>query len=171
MDVSQGKLSMGFSCQSTDHIALLMGNTIFGGSSNSRLFLNVREKLSLCYYASSVYHRQKSMITVASGIEFAQYQRMCDEIQAQLRAVQDGKTEEWELESARATLLNAYASMGDSQGRMENFWMGQAALGLNETPEELAEQVRNVTPERIVEAMRTVQLDTIYFLRGKETAS
>ncbi len=170
LDVTQGKLGMGFSCGSADTAALLMGNTLFGGSSNSKLFLNVREKLSLCYYASSLYHRQKGIITVSSGIEFENYQKAYDEILAQLAAVQNGELEDWELEGARSTLLNAYASMGDSQGKMENFYLGQAATGQSETPEDLAEQVRNVTPERIFEAMKTVKLDTVYFLRGKEAA-
>ena len=84
-----------------------MGNTLFGGSSNSKLFLNVREKLSLCYYASSLYHRQKGLITVSSGIEFQNYQRAYDEIMAQLEAVQKGELEDWELEGARSTLRTA----------------------------------------------------------------
>lgn len=169
-DVTQGKLGMGFSCGSSDYPALLLGNALFGGSSNSKLFLNVREKLSLCYYASSLYHRQKGLITVSSGIEFENYQRAFDEIMAQLEAVQKGRLEDWELDAARSTLLNAYASMGDSQGRLENFYMGQAATGLRETPEDLARQVREVTPERIQEAMKFVRLDTVYFLEGKEAA-
>lgn len=170
MDVTQGKLSMGFACGSDDYAAMLMGNTLFGGSSNSRLFLNVREKLSLCYYASSAYHRQKRLITVSSGIEFQNYQKAYDEIMAQLGAVQRGELEDWELEGARSTLLNAYASMGDSQGKLENFYLGQAATGQEDTPELLAEQVRQVTAEQIFDAMRTVSLDTVYFLKGKETA-
>lgn len=168
LDVTQGKLGMGFSCGSDDAAALLLGNTLFGGSSNSKLFLNVREKLSLCYYASSLFHRQKGLITVSSGIEFENYQRAYDEIMAQLKAVQKGELEAWELEAARSTLLNAYASMGDSQGKLENFFLGQAATGRNETPEMLAEQIRAVAPERIFEAMSTVKLDTVYFLQGKE---
>ena len=170
MDVTQGKLGMGFSCTSTDHAALLMGNTLFGGSSNSKLFLNVREKLSLCYYASSIYHRQKGLITVSSGIEFENYQRAYDEIMAQLCAVRQGKLEDWELQGARSTLLNAYMSMGDSQGKLENFYLGQAAIGLDETPESLAEEVRTLKPQRIYEAMETVKLDTVYFLKCKEGA-
>ena len=170
MDVTQGKLSMGFACGSDDYAAMLMGNTLFGGSSNSRLFLNVREKLSLCYYASSAYHRQKRLITVSSGIEFQNYQKAYDEIMAQLAAVQAGRLEDWELEGARSTLLNAYASMGDSQGKLENFYLGQAATGQEDTPELLAEQVRHVTAERIFDAMQTVSLDTVYFLKGKEAA-
>ena len=168
LDVTQGKLGMGFSCGSDDAAALLTGNALFGGSSNSRLFLNVREKLSLCYYASSLYHRQKGLITVSSGIEFDHYQRALDEILLQLSALQEGELEDWELEAAKSTLLNAYASMGDSQGKLENFYLGQAATGQGESPEELAEQVRSVTPERISAALSTVKLDTVYFLQGKE---
>ena len=168
MDVTQGKLGMGFSCNGDDVPALLVGNTLFGGSSNSKLFLNVREKLSLCYYASSLYHRQKRLITVSSGIEFQNFQQAYDEILAQLDAVRRGQWEDWELEGAKSTLLHAYASMGDSQGRLENYFLGQAATGQSESPEEMAEQVRQVTPERITQAMETVTLDTVYFLRGEE---
>ena len=170
MDVTQGKLGMGFSCGSDDDSAVLLGNTLFGGSSNSKLFLNVREKMSLCYYASSAYHRQKRLITVSSGIEFADYQRAYDEILRQLEAVQKGQLEDWELGGARSTLLNAYASMGDSQGKLENFYLGQAATGQSESPEDLAAQLREVTAERVFQAMETVTLDTVYFLKGKEAA-
>ena len=107
---------------------------------------------------------------MSSGIEFENYQKAYDEIMAQLDAVRNGDLEDWELDGARSTLLNAYASMGDSQGKLENFYLGQAATGQSETPEELAEQVRNVTPERIFNAMKSVELDTVYFLRGKEAA-
>lgn len=168
LDVTQGKLGMGFACGSEDDTALLVGNTLFGGSSNSRLFLNVREKLSLCYYASSLFHRQKGIITVSSGIEFENYQRAYDEILAQLSAVRRGELEDWELEAAKSTLLNAYASMGDSQGKLENFYLGQNATGRDESPEDLANQVRGLTPERVFDAMGTVKLDTVYFLQGKE---
>ena len=168
LDVTQGKLGMGFSCGSDDMPALLMGNTLFGGSSNSKLFLNVREKLSLCYYASSLYHRQKGLITVSSGIEFQNYQRAYDEIMAQLEAVQKGELEDWELEGARSTLLNNYATVGDSQGKLENFYLGQAATGQHETPADLARAIQDMTAERICRAMSTVKLDTVYFLKGKE---
>ena len=116
----------------------------------------MREKLSLCYYASSTFHRSKGLITVSSGIEFENYQKAYDEIMAQLQAVQNGNLEDWELEAARSTLLNAYASMQDS--------------GQNDSLEDLARQVRETPLERIQEAMGSVALDTVYFLRGKEDA-
>lgn len=170
MDVTQGKLGMGFTCGSDDTPALLVGNTLFGGSSNSRLFLNVREKLSLCYFASSTYHRQKGIITVSSGIEFENFQKAYDEILLQLQEVAAGRLEDWELSGARSVLLNAYTAMGDSQGSLENFYLGQAATGQEETPEILARAVREVPAKRIFQAMETVCLDTVYFLKGKEDA-
>ena len=175
MDVTQGKLALGFRTGggciwSEDYPALLVCNAVYGGTPTSKLFLNVREKLSLCYYASSQYQRSQGLITGSSGIEFANYQQAYDEILLQLKAVQQGDLEDWELEGARSTLCNAFRSMGDSQGRLEDFYLGQAATGQEDTPGLLAEQVRHVTAERIFDAMQTVSLDTVYFLKGKETA-
>ncbi len=147
--------------------ALLMGNTLFGGSSNSKLFLNVREKLSLCYYASSLYHRQKGLITVSSGIEFQNYQKAYDEIMAPAGGRPEGQLEDWELEGARSTLLNAYATMGDSQGKLENFYLGQAATGQSETPEDLAQAVSGCDGGADLPRHGDGALDTVYFLKGK----
>ena len=88
MDVTQGKLSMGWRVGTNDASAMMLANLIFGGYSNSKLFLNVREKLSLCYYASSSYHRSKGIVTVSSGIEHGDVETAKREILAQLEAVQ-----------------------------------------------------------------------------------
>lgn len=170
MDVTQGKLSMGFRCGSRDVPAMIMANLLFGGSSNSKLFLNVREKLSLCYYASSSYARSKGILTVSSGIETKDYDRALEEILRQLKAVQEGEWEDWEIPGARSTILSSLAAMPDGQGAMENWFLGQNATGQTETPEELAAQLREVTPERIRAAAQTITLDTVYFLKGKEDA-
>ena len=168
LDVTQGKLGMGFSCGSDDMPALLMGNTLFGGSSNSKLFLNVREKLSLCYYASSLYHRQKGLITVSSGVEFADFQPAYEEILSQLQALRQGQLEPWELDAAKGVLRSAYAAMEDSQGRLENFWLGQAIEGRSDSPEDLSREMEETSAERIFRAMETVKLDTVYYLERKE---
>ena len=170
MDVTQGKLSMGFRCQSDDVPAMILANLIFGGSSNSKLFLNVREKLSLCYYASSSYARSKKLLTVSSGIETKDYQRAYDEILHQLSQVQQGNWEEWEFTGSKSTMLNALRSMDDSQGALENYYLGQAATGLSDSPQEMMEAITAVTPQRVQEAARTIALDTVYFLKGKEDA-
>ncbi|MDO4813343.1 MAG: insulinase family protein, partial [Eubacteriales bacterium] len=130
--------------------------------------LNVREKLSLCYYASSGYHRSKGIITVSSGIEFKNYQTAYDEILAQLKAVQDGEFEPWEIDGARECLISSLRSREDSAGRMEENAIGQAATYQWESAEELISALRAVTPERISAAAKTMTLDTVYFLTGEE---
>ena len=168
LDVTQGKLSLGFRVSSDDAPAMMLANLIFGGYSNSKLFLNVREKLSLCYYASSGYHRSKGIITVSSGIEFSNYQTAFDEILAQLKAVQDGDFEPWELDGARECLVSSLQSREDSAPRMEENAIGQAATYQWESSDELIDALRAVTPERIAAAAKTVTLDTVYFLTGEE---
>ena len=133
-----------------------------------KLFLNVREKLSLCYYASSAYYRRKGLLTVSSGIEFANYQRAVDEIFAQLEALRRGEWEEWELAGARSALLNSLRMMEDSAGAMEDFHMQQAVAGEEESLQALASAIEEVTPERVMAAAGQVRADTIYFLKGKE---
>ena len=168
MDVTQAKLCMGFSCKNDDVPAMVLANLLFGGSSNSKLFLNVREKLSLCYYASSAYHRSKGIITVSSGIETGNYQKAYDEIMAQLKAVQQGELEDWELEGARSVALNGFRTISDSQGRIVNFYLGQIATGCSESQEEMIGAMKDVTLERILAAANTITPDTVYFLKGRE---
>ena len=168
MDVAQAKLAMGYRIGSDDAPAVMLANLIFGGYSNSKLFLNVREKLSLCYYASSGYHRSKGLLTVSSGIEAKNYEVARAEIAAQLAAVQNGAFEPWEIESARGCILSSLRSREDSAGRLEEYYLGQAATGIWEDTDALIAQIEAVTPDRIAAAARTVTLDTVYFLTGKE---
>ena len=168
MDVSQGKLGMGFRTQCPDVPANLMLDAMFGGTSTSKLFLNVREKLSLCYYADSAYHRLKGLVTVSSGIEFQNYGRAVEEILRQLEALRRGDWEDWEIEGARQSLVNSLRTMEDSAGSMEDFVMGQAAAGSDETIPGLIAALAEVTPERVRAAAESVKPDTIYFLKGKE---
>ncbi len=168
MDVTQGKLSMGWRVGTNDASAMMLANLIFGGYSNSKLFLNVREKLSLCYYASSSYHRSKGIVTVSSGIEHGDVETAKREILAQLEAVQRGEFEPWEIEGARSCLIASLESRGDSAGRMEENALGQAATGIRETADELIAALRGVTGERIAAAAQSLTLDTVYFLTGEE---
>ena len=168
MDVTQGKLSMGWRCGTDDIPAMIMANLIFGGTSNAKLFLNVREKLSLCYYASSSYARSKGIMTVSSGIETGNFQQAHDEILHQLELVKQGQWEEWELQGALATMCSSLTSLSDSQGALENYYLGQTATGAEDTPEDLMAALCQVTPERIQKAAQSCRLDTVFFLKGKE---
>lgn len=144
---------------------------IYGGSATSKLFLNVREKESLCYYASSVLHRQKNIITLSSGIEVENYERAFDEIMAQLAAAQRGEIEDWEENGARSTMRHVLRTMGDSLSQLEDFYLGQAVTGTTDTVESLAVDLDAVTRERMLEAAAGIRLDTVYFLRSSGSAA
>ena len=173
LDVTQGKLAMGFrtggvTCWEEDYPAMVLCNAVFGGTTLSKLFMNVREKLSLCYYASSVLEKMKGLVLVSSGIEFDKYETARDEILAQLDQIRRGEIEDWELEGARRTVIGGYRATLDDQGRQEEFWLGQSAAGLEEDIPALCAQLETVTKEQVAQAAQKLQLDTIYFLKGKE---
>ncbi len=173
MDVTQGKLAMGFrtggiSVWSEEFPAMLLCNSVFGGSTLSKLFMNVREKLSLCYYASSMFDRLKGIVLVSSGIEFEKYEQAKAEILSQLESVKHGELEEWELEGSRRTLMGAYRSMMDEQGSQEEFWLSQSVAGLDFGPGEIADALERVTAQQVAEMAKLLELDCVYFLKGKE---
>lgn len=171
MDVTQGKLSLGFETGVTvtnaDYPAMHILNALFGATTTSKLFMNVRERLSLCYYASSQYDKFKGLVLVSSGVEFDKRQEAQDEISAQLEHCKQGRIEPWELEAAKRSAISATRTMLDSQSRLEDFWLGQAVLP-GDGPEALIDRYESVTMEQVVAAAQRVTLHTVYFLKGKE---
>ena len=117
---------------------------------------------------NAMLEKQKGIMLVSSGIEFDKYEQAKKEILTQLEACRSGSIEPLELEGARRSVVSSLRTAADAQGRLEDYWMGQAAAGLSEGPEELAERVAAVNKEQVVEAAKGVQLDTIYFLNRKE---
>lgn len=173
LDVTQGKLALGFrtggSCVWEDDFpALMVFNAVYGGTPTSKLFLNVREKLSLCYFASSILEKCKGILMVSSGIEFGNYEKAKAEILTQLENCRQGAIEDWELVAARQAIISSLSATLDAQGRLEDFWLGQAVAGLEEEPQALAQRIAAVTKEQVVAVANKLELDTIYFLKGKE---
>ena len=173
LDVAQGKLTMGFrtggiTSASSQYPALILCNALFGGTTTAKLFLNVREKLSLCYYASSSIDRYKGVMLVSSGVEFADKQRAEDEILAQLESCRRGEFESWEVEGARRYTVSSLLTILDSQSRQEDWWLAQAVAGSGQSPQDLAQAVENVSVEAAVSVAQELRLDTVYFLKGVE---
>lgn len=170
MDLTQGKLSMGFTTGITpkdpDYIPLMVMNTLFGGDLTSKLFMNVREKLSLCYYAASAVSGAKGLMTVSSGIDTANYQQAVDEILRQLDACKNGDITKEELTDAQQAILSSIATLSDSLGRMEDFSMFRVLTGFPMDKEAYQKAVEAVTVADCARAARQVQLDTIFFLKG-----
>ena len=170
MDVAQGKLCMGFTTPITNRDdrfpAMQVMNTLFGAGMTSKLFMNVREKLSLCYSIGSGYYGTKGIVAVNAGIDFDKEQQTKDEILRQLAACQDGEITELELSAAKEAILSSLRSTHDSPGSIESFYATANVSGLKLSVEEYMAAVEVVTAEDVAAAAQTVKLHTTYFLKG-----
>ena len=172
LDVTQGKLCMGLrtgiTSRDPEYPALVLLNAVFGAGTTSKLFLNVREAKSLCYYASSGIDAVKGIMTVSSGIEFEKYDEARAAILEQLDRCRQGEISDKELSDAKRHLDSGLRMQADSPGGLDNFYVGQAITGLNGTLEGLRERIGQVTKEQVIATAQSLSLDTVYFLKGVE---
>ncbi len=172
MDLAQGKLVMGFrtgEVLSADEVNdMKMMVALYGGTPFSRLFKNVREKLSLCYYCAARYDKSTGMMMVDSGVETGNEEKAKEEILRQLKVVQEGDFEQDELDSTILTMVNALKSTVDTLGGLENWYLTQILSGSDESPLENVEKITAMTKERIQSAAKKITLDTVFFLAGKK---
>ena len=170
LDVTQGKLSLGFftdiTAKDPRYPALVLAATVFGGGATSKLFTNVREKMSLCYYASASFEKFKGVLSVSSGVEFSKLETAKTEILRQLEACKAGDITDDELESARGYLVSDLKIAMDSPGRLDDYYMGQILLEQDGTMQDLASAIARVTKQEAADAIQALRLDTIYALEG-----
>lgn len=175
MPVSQGKLAMGFRTgvcfQGTEDQTptMLMLNEILGGSPASKLFLNVRERMNLCYYCSSSYHRYYGILTVTSGIDSRNFATAKEAILAQLKEIQNGEISAAEFEAARRSLENSCRGLGDNPLELQGFYQGRRFFGVREDPEDFYRRLMAVRCEDVVALSQGICLDTVYFIQGTAT--
>lgn len=172
MNVTQGKLSMGFLTDirptENEYFPLTVANAVFGGGAQSKLFNNVREKLSLAYYAGSFLDKYKGIMMVNAGIEFKNYEKAYSEILAQLEEMKEGNISELELESSKGFIINSLKSYYDDQGALISFYLNEKISQSFADVDQCIERIKRVTKKDVVNAMAGIQLDTVYFLTGKE---
>lgn len=170
MDVSQGKLCMGFVTPITNRSpqfpAMQVLNTLFGSGMTSKLFMNIREKMSLCYSISSGYYGSKGIVAVSAGIDFQQDARTREEVLHQLDACRQGEITNDELNAAREALLSSLRATHDAPGAIESYYATAALSGLRLTPQDYMDAIRQVTHADVVDAANTLTLHTTYFLKG-----
>lgn len=172
MPVSQGKLTMCFSsgvCISPDddsYYTALMLNEIFGASPSSKLFLNVREKKSLCYYCSSSFGTYTGLMTVSSGIEVRNFELVRSAILEQLDLIKSGSISHAELDFAKKSILNAYRQLYDSPFDLQSFYAGRMLFSIPDTIEDSAEKLSKVSIAQIVSLAKNITLDALFFVEG-----
>lgn len=168
MQLAQSKLVMGFyaDMKPEDRIAFILMSAVFGGTPSAKLFMNVREKMGLCYYCSSSFDPNNSVMFVQSGIETENIQKTRDAVLEQLEEMKSGNITEDEMLSAKLAISNAYRSVRDSLERIENWYLSRTFEETVLTPEAAAEKVMAVTKDEIVKAANALTLDTVYTLKG-----
>ncbi len=174
LDVNQGKLVIGYDVindeemlknEDVRYIGMLY-NGIVGGSANSKLFQNVREKASLAYTTSSSYSYYTSNIFVNAGIDIDNYQKAVDIIKQQIKDMQDGKYTDEDIENVRKIIISNINSIDDEQDTEIIYFLGQELSGRNISLEKYIEKINSVTRNQIQDFASKIKVNTIYFLRN-----
>lgn len=172
MDVNQGKLCMGFTCPVTirdeGFAAMQVLNLIYGGGMTGKLFMNVREKLSLCYSVGSSWHGAKGLLTVYAGIDSCTEPTVRREILRQLELCAEGQITDEELSGAKQAMRSSLLAVHDSPGAMESYYSSGVLSGMGLEPEAYMELVEQVTKDQVAELAKGIKLHTVYFLKGVE---
>ncbi len=172
LDVAQGKLCMGFvtpvTLRTPRFAAMQVVNTLFGGGMTSKLFMQVREKLSLCYDIGASYHGSKGIVSVSAGIDCQKAEQVKEEILNQLQAIRDGVFTGEELHAAKQAICTSLQTTHDSTGSIESYYSTTALSGLGMDPETYIRAVEQVSREEVADLAKTIKLHTVYFLRGTQ---
>lgn len=170
MEVSQGKLAMGFTTPiiATDPRfgAMKVLATVLGAGMSSKLFTQVREKQSLCYDIGAAYYSVKGILTVSAGIDADKKEAVCNEARNQLQQCVDGNITDQELQMAKELLCNSLRGVHDSPAGIEGYYATGALSGQDMTPAQYMQAVEQVTREQVQQAAATVQFHSRYFLKG-----
>ena len=172
MPLQQGKLALGFRTDITPNDplapALLVANEIYGGSPASKLFLNVREKRSLCYHCSSALDLYKGVIFAGSGIKSANRAVTEEAMLAEFAALQKGQISDVELHAAKKALANNYRTATDNPAALSRFYVGRALSGAYVSLDAWRDQIAAVTRDEVAQAANRIRLGSVYFIEGTE---
>ena len=170
MELAQGKLAMGFvtpvTIQDPRFASMQVFNTLFGSGMVSKLFMKIREEMSLCYDINSGYYGTKGVLTVSAGIDFDKADLVQKEILNQLDACRSGQITPEELTAAKESVISGLQGVHDSPGSIESYYAVAALSGLGMDPDEYIRRVRAVTAEQVADCAATLSLHTVYFLQG-----
>ncbi|KGX88381.1 EF-P 5-aminopentanol modification-associated protein YfmF [Pontibacillus litoralis] len=171
-NVQQGKLHLGYRTNilfgDEDYYALQVFNGLFGGFPSSKLFMNVREKHSLAYYAASRFESHKGLLLVFSGIDPKDYQQAHDIILKQMEAMKRGQFTTEQLEETKNLIVNQLLETIDHQHGLIEVLYHQVLSDVDTTPEQTIEQIKKVTTDEVVQVANKIALDTTYFLTSEE---
>lgn len=172
-DIAQSKLVMGFRCGMHEpfenYAAMRTFTDLFGGGTYSRLFVNVREKQSLCYYCAARLTAAKGILTVQSGVETENAERAEKEIRKQLDEMKAGGVTAEDLEKSKRSMEDFFLSVFDTPEELDGWLFSQVTDDEFQTPEDLVADMKEVTVEQVIEMANNISLDTVFLLKGTGT--
>ena len=168
LTVNQSKLVLGFKSHSDDDAALVLLQKIIGGTTSSKLFRNVREKMSLCYYCSAARNDLKGIMLVNSGVENENIEKTKEAVIDQLEEIKNGNFTNEDINFAEMAIKNDFKSVADSAGNVSNWYFDCIRKNDIVTPEEKLGRYLGVSKERIIAAAKSMVLDSVYVLTGNE---
>lgn len=170
LDVLQSKMVMAYKTMETNMPVRMVFVSLFGALPISMLFMNVREKLSLCYYCAASFANKTGVMYIDSGVESSNILPAQKEIQNQLEMAAKGEFSDELLEQTKLALICSLKSVDDSPRSVSDWYFGYYMETGSEkyTPEELSALIGNVTKEQVMEFAASFKLDTVYVLTGKE---
>ena len=170
MDVVQGKIVIGLDLHLDNEeqkYSAMMYNAILGGTANSKMFQEVREKASLAYTAGSRYIRYKSNIFIKCGIEIKNYQKAMEIIRKQLEDMKNGIFTDEDIKNAKKGIISVIKSIDDEQDTQITYQFGHELTNIKTTEEEYTEKINKVTKEDIIKVAKSITVNTVYFLKNK----
>ena len=173
MDVVQGKIVIGLDVHLQDEnqkYDAMLYNAILGGTANSKMFQEVREKASLAYTASSRYVRYKSNMFIMCGIEIKNYEKTMEIIRKQLEDMKNGAFSDEDIENAKKSIISGIKSIDDEQDTEITYFYGQELTDSKTSLSEYIDKVNRVNKEAIIDVAKSITVNTVYFLKNKETA-
>ena len=169
-EIVQSKLVMGFRCACPktlrERIANSLMSVILGGSPTSKLFQNVREKQSLCYYCASRADNNKGIMLIDSGVETDNIEKAENAIMEQINAFVHGNVTDEEFDSAKKALKNVYISTLDNLGAMYGWYISGTLSSFLASPAEEANIVDDIAKDEVIELANKIKLDTVFSLIG-----
>lgn len=171
-EITQSKLVLGYRCaypkDQRQIVAASLMSAILGGTPTSKLFSNVREKQSLCYYCASRIDTEKAILLIDSGVETENIGKAQEAIIEQVELLKNGRITDDEMLSAKLAVKNAYISALDSLMSVQAFYIQSILRTEHLSPEEAADIVESITRDEIIELAASMQLDTVFSLVGNE---
>lgn len=167
--VSQAKLNLAYQLpvceQKEQYYTGLVFNDLFGGSPYSQLYLNIRERASLAYYASSRLLPFNGLVTVQAGINSAVAARVEKMVDEQLTLLQTGRFTADQLTEVKRGLINQYRSGNDLAGNILGRRLTNRLLGFPD--QDGVALIDAVTKEQVVQVARSLTKQAVFLLSGE----